>query len=293
MRDFQILFDHGEGSEILDPVYARYGKLGFPSTAGMSRPWIYANFVQTLDGISSLLGDECSGSDIAQSSEDRWLVDLLRAHADAVLLGVGTLKAETRLGRPRPRGPVFRIVDPALNTLREKLHKQREKNILITGKADLNFSEFAIFDGDKVDVIVITTDEGRERLSIQSAKHPHVTVIAAGEGTHVDLPLSMQILKRDFNIHLLLCEGGPNLYGEMIRHQLIDEKFLTVAPFDAGHELPNTRRNDSGSGGNSVRPTIFGGEGFDREHMARWRWLSCRKIGDHQFHRFRAVRKVS
>ena len=111
MRDFQILFDHGEPAEFPDPAFAPYGEIGFPP-APPDRPWIFANFVQTLDGIVSLLGAESSGSDISQSPEDRWLMDLLRAHADAVLIGMGTLRAETALGRPGPRGPVFRIADP-------------------------------------------------------------------------------------------------------------------------------------------------------------------------------------
>ena len=45
---------------------------------------------------------------------------VLRANADAVLLGVNTLIEETLLG-PRPRGPVFRIMDPELRRLRQKL----------------------------------------------------------------------------------------------------------------------------------------------------------------------------
>ena len=36
-----------------------------------------------------------AGSDISQSAEDRWLMDLLRAHADAIIMGVNTLVEET------------------------------------------------------------------------------------------------------------------------------------------------------------------------------------------------------
>ena len=87
MRDFEILFDHAERSELLDPVFARYGRLGFPA-APADRPWIYSNFVQSIDGVVSFLGVDGSGQDMSQSAEDRWLMDLLRAHADAVLLGL-------------------------------------------------------------------------------------------------------------------------------------------------------------------------------------------------------------
>jgi hypothetical protein len=27
--------------------------------------------------------------------------------------------------------------------------------------------------------------------------------------------------------------------------------------------------------------------GFSRDQAVRWTWLSCRRVGDHQFHRFR------
>src|SRR6266487_2854649 len=97
--NFEVLFDHGEDPVAPDAAMGCYGRLGFPSPPG--RPWIYANFVQSLDGIVSLLGDEASGADISGLQEDRWLMDLLRAQADAVILGMGTLRTETRLQRPR------------------------------------------------------------------------------------------------------------------------------------------------------------------------------------------------
>jgi hypothetical protein len=77
MHDFQVLFDHGERSELLDPAMAMYGKLGFPAPPE-ERPWIYSNFVQTLDGILSLGGDEAGGADISELPEDRWLMDIAR-----------------------------------------------------------------------------------------------------------------------------------------------------------------------------------------------------------------------
>lgn len=284
MHDFQILFDHGEHSELLDPVYSRYGKLGFPHPP-QDRPWIYVNFVQSLDGLVSLLGPDASGGDISQSEEDRWLMDLLRAHADGILLGLGTLVTETRLGRPRPRGPIFRIADPVLRQLRDKLHRGPERNIFVTGATRLRFEDFAVFDGEKVETYVVTTAPGAELLEAQrSTTHPHVNIVVAGEGSLVDLPLALTVLRESFGFKRLLCEGGPGLYSNLLRQGLIDEKFLTVAPFEAGQQVPALSRVPNE---NFIRPTIFPGEGFDKEHMVRWEWLSCRKVGDHQFHRFR------
>src|SRR6266487_5718260 len=147
--NFDVLFDQGEGPFAPDAAMARYGQLGFPPPAG--RPWIYANFVQTLDGIVSLLGDQAGGADIGGLQEDRWLMDLLRAHADAVIVGMGTLRTERRLQRPGPRGPVFRIVDPELQQLRSRLGRGRERNILVSARGEFRLSDYAVFDGLQVD----------------------------------------------------------------------------------------------------------------------------------------------
>ena len=287
MHDFQILFDHSERSDLLDPIYSPYGKLGFPHPP-TDRCWIYANFVQSLDGIVSLLGVNASGGDIAQSQEDRWLMDLLRAHADAVLLGMGTLVLEQRLRRPRPRGPVFRIVEPALQQLRAKLRRGPERNIFVTKTGNIKLADFAVFDGDRVDTAIITTEAGAEQLRPQGQSHPHVRVIVAGK-SEVDLGTAMKIVRQELGIKYLLCEGGPQLYGSMIRADLIDEKFLTIAPLDVGQEIPAEQERVQWEQP-SIRPTIFSGKGFTKDELVRWRWLSCRKVGDLQFNRYRRLR---
>lgn len=287
MLNFQILFDDSEISAFDDAAYSRYGKLGFPE-APADRPWIYANFVQTLDGIVSLLGVHASGADIAQSEEDRWLMDLLRAHADAVLMGMGTLMLERHLERPRPRGPVFRIVDPELQQLRRKLGRGTERNIFITSTGSLQLSDFSVFDGDRVQAAIVTTTAGARRLKPQRDTHPHVELIVTDKDGEVDLSAAMKILRREFGIRYLLCEGGPVLYGHMLRAGLIDEKFLTVAPLDVGQRIPAEQESVPWKQP-AMRPTIFSGTGFTREHLMRWRWLSCRKAGDLQFNRYRKI----
>jgi riboflavin biosynthesis pyrimidine reductase len=277
MRDFQVLFDHGERSELLDPEMALYGKLGFPARG--EKPWVYANFVQTLDGIVSLLGDEAGGADISESAEDRWLMDLLRAHADAVILGVGTLREEQRMGRPRPRGPVFRIMDPGMQQLRTKLHKGRERNVLVTARADFQMSDYAAFDAELLDVTLVTTHVGAKRLEPQLKAHPKVDLIAVDDdsrGEGLDLRKAVAQLKERYGISYLLCEGGPGLYSGMLTAGLIDEKFVTVAPIEVGQ-----------SSAQGARPTMLPNVGFSKEEAVRWEWLSCRKVGDYQFHRFR------
>jgi riboflavin biosynthesis pyrimidine reductase len=274
MRDFDVLFDYGDDCGTLDPAMARYGKLAFPQPP-QTRPWIFANFVQSVDGIVSLLGNRASGGDISDSEEDRWLMDLLRAHADAVILGMGTLRAEKRMQRPRPRGPIFRIMNEELRELRKRLGRGRERNILVSAACDFKLSDFAVFDGVAVDVTVIAPHEGARCLAGQGSHTVDIIGIDSADGG-LDLVQAVAVLKERYGIRYLLCEGGPSLYGAMLAARLIDEKFLTVSPIEVGARSPE-----------GPRPTILSTVGFSKEDAVRWRWLSCRKVGDHQFHRFR------
>ena len=123
IRRFEVLFDHAEPSPIEDDAYAPYGNFGFPPPPP-GRPWVYSNFVQSLDGITTLLGKHGSGGDISQSPDDRWLMDLLRAHADGIVMGMSTLLEEQRLRGPQSRGIVFQVADPALRGLRPEVRQR-------------------------------------------------------------------------------------------------------------------------------------------------------------------------
>jgi riboflavin biosynthesis pyrimidine reductase len=290
IRPFEVLFDRAEPSPLDDEAYAPYGNFGFPAPPA-GRPWVYSNFVQSLDGITTLLGKHGSGGEISQSREDRWLMDLLRAHADGLLMGMNTMLEEQRSRGPESRGIVFRVADPRLRELRQRLGKKRERNIFVTRAVDLDLSRYKVFDGDVVDAAVLTSPSGAARLKAQGS-HPHVAIIAAGEGESFDLPQGISKLRDELGIEYLLCEGGPTLYGSLARAALVDEKFMTVSPVEVGQIVPLQQERLPGEANISplLRPTVFGGPGFTRENITRWTWLSCRQVGDHQFNRYRRNR---
>jgi riboflavin biosynthesis pyrimidine reductase len=291
LNSFEVLFDLAEPAPFEHLAFERYGKLGFPS-ARRDLPWIYSNFVQSLDGVASFKGIHAMGSAISRSAEDRWLMDLLRAHADAVLLGINTLTEETALGRETgrgpDRGPVYAVEDELCLDLRQKLGRRREMNIFVTGAAALNLGDYAVFDGDRVDAVILTTNLGAKRLAEQHS-HPHVKIVVAGDSQFIDLPRAMCMLRQQLNIEHLLCEGGPTLYGYMTRGGLIDEKFLTVAPLEVGVMIPPEQKPSLAEEKNppKFRPTTFNAPGFTYDTAPAWRWMSCHKVGDHQFNRYR------
>jgi riboflavin biosynthesis pyrimidine reductase len=287
VRNFEIFFDDAEPPFIDHPGFAPYGKMGLPS-AYAERPWTFANFVQSIDGIASFKGLHAAGSDISQSAEDRWLMDLLRAHADAIITGIHTLVEET-LSAPKlneGRGPVYRIEDESLRELRAKLGRKREKVIFVTASGSVDPRAYRVFDGDLMDALVLTTKAGAARLQGRNDK---VQLIVAGEDKNINLPIAMAILRKEMGIKHLLCEGGPTLYGSMARAGLIDEKFVTVSPVEIGLLVPPEQDvSPAGTGTQlNVRPTTFMFPGFTKETAPWWRWMSCRRVGDHQFNRYR------
>ena len=79
----------------LPPELARlYGRLELPPHP--NKPYVFGNFVTSLDGVVALNsaevgsgGGEISGYNV----QDRLVMGLLRAIADAVVVGAGTLRA--------------------------------------------------------------------------------------------------------------------------------------------------------------------------------------------------------
>lgn len=286
MHDFEILFDHAEPSVIADAAYAPYGNLGFPGPHA-SRPWTYANFVQSIDGIASFKGKHATGGDISRSKEDAWLMQLLRAHADAIIMGVGTLLEETRTlpHLNNGRGPTYKVEDASLRLLRSALGRGREKVIFVTASAWIDPSLFRVFDGDEVDALILTGAQGAERL----AGKPVKVLVATDKAGGVDLNQGMGLLRSELGINYLLCEGGPTLYGNMSRSGLIDEKFLTISPVEIGLMVPPEQEPAQSEVAHPPRqrPTTFTVPGFTIENAPWWRWISCRRVEDHEFNRYR------
>jgi len=191
---------------------------------------------------------------------------------------------EERFYMGQGRGPVFKIADPEMLALREKLGRGRQRNIFVTNSATIQLADFRVFDGELVDAYVVTTRAGADRLRAQ--KHPPVNIIEAGDWPRIDLDLAIKRIHRELGVNYLLCEGGPTLYGSMARAGLIDEKFVTISPVEVGQMAP-PEQEMSEFDKTRIRPTTFAGQGFTKDNMSRWTWLSCRRVGDHEFNRYR------
>ena len=208
-----------------------YGPFGFPEPRDPHRPYISSNFVMGLDGRVSFreLKGRAGGREVSKSMEDRWLMDFLRAHHDAVLMGANTLREEPG---PNLKGADFGIDDEQLRAYRENtLGLAKQKIIVLTGSGIIDVT-LPVFDSSRVEPWIVTTTEGEGSLRSQLkriGREGNIKIISAGTGERVDLATTVQRLRQEYGIRTLLCEGGPTLYGQLLKEQLVDEEFRTIS----------------------------------------------------------------
>src|SRR5258706_6537613 len=95
LTPLEALFDVERGCDLPLPpdLLALFGRLQFPLHPGP--PYIIGNFVTTLDGVVALNEpDHAGGGEISGLNQhDQMVMGLLRAIADAVIVGAGTLRS--------------------------------------------------------------------------------------------------------------------------------------------------------------------------------------------------------
>jgi 5-amino-6-(5-phosphoribosylamino)uracil reductase len=208
-----------------------YGPFGFPKPNDDSRPYVTSNFVMGLDGRVSfreLLG-QAGGREVSRSAEDLWLMNFYRAHHDAQIMGASTLRDEPG---PDGRGWSYAIKDEELRSYRASVLKLGPQRVLIlsgSGEIDLNFR---VFGSPQVEPWIITASAGATNIAARLKKlgrEGTIKVVSVGEGSIVDITKALHVLRAEHGIRTLLCEGGPTLYGEMLKEKLVDEEFRTIS----------------------------------------------------------------
>ncbi|HWG58087.1 MAG TPA: dihydrofolate reductase family protein [Candidatus Acidoferrales bacterium] len=204
-----------------------YGPFGLPEAADPRRPYISSNFVMGLDGRVSFRErpGQAGGREISRSPEDRWLMDFLRAHHDAVLMGASTLREEPGADA---QGWDYAIDHEDLRRYRdEALHLGKLKVIVLTGSGEVDLS-LRIFHSARVEPWILTTSDGEERLR-EAGGSAAVKIVGLRGSRRLDLTAAVRLLRSDHGIRTLLCEGGPTVYAELLNRKLIDEDFRTLS----------------------------------------------------------------
>jgi riboflavin biosynthesis pyrimidine reductase len=201
-----------------------------------------------------------------RSEADRFLMGLLRACADAVLIGAGTLRAAPRsLWTP---DYIYPDAAAAFAEVRHGLGRtDTPRLVVLTAGGGIDPGHPAL----EVGALVLTTSLGAAKL--EARLPPSSTLVTLRDDPAIDLPDVMAILRSEGH-EVVLSEGGPTLIGGLLQAGLLDELFLTLSPILAG------RSSDRG------RPGLVEGIELLPARSMAGDLVSIRKDGSHLFLRY-------
>ena len=180
-------------------------------------PHVRANMVSSVDGAATLQGRVGTLTGPA----DQRLLLLLRALADVLVVGAGTLRAEGY-------GPL--TVDPALAPLRSAAGLSAAPRLVVpTRSLSLDLDGPAFVEALAPPLVFTTAQAPEARLR---AAREVAEVVVLGD-TAVDLAACVEHLVEQ-GATRILCEGGPTLLAELFAEDLVDELCLAVAPMVTG-----------------------------------------------------------
>jgi riboflavin biosynthesis pyrimidine reductase len=237
LAPLEPLFDRSGGTPVtLPPELARlYEPLRF--AADPTRAHVISNFVSSLDGVVSLGRPGTGGRDISGNSrEDRGLMGLLRAVADVVIVGAGTLRAFPRhVWTPEA---IYAPLSAEYATVRERLGKSRAPVCaVVTASGDVD-PTLPVFTSGRAPAIVVTTAGGAKGLGARGAGALDVRV--AADAPSLEATQILRALQVEAG-QIVLLECGPHLMADFLAARAVDELFLTLAPQIAGRKEGSRR----------------------------------------------------
>ncbi len=237
------------------------------------RPTVIANFVQTIDGVVAFDSDGVTGGgDVSGfNASDRFVMGLLRALTDVVIVGAGTARATG--GSAWTPASVHPAAADAYRSLRLRLGLAAEPTALIltaTGNLDPGHPAFRRPD---LPVVVAAPAPTAEVLRSRFSRlAPHVRVESLGPDAGSSPADAVRLAAR-LGARVVLTEGGPHLLASFLGARLVDDLFLTVAP-----QLAGRGRDD---------PRLSLVEGASLWPAAWTRLVSARRAESHLFLRYR------
>jgi len=201
---------------------------------GLNRPQLYANFVSSVDGVVALAGVGESGHVVSGDNEpDRFIMALLRAAADAILIGAGNLrKADGDLWYPET---VYPATGEHFAELRKQLGLQPHPLlVVVTASGQIDPKQPALRD-----CLIITSPQGETHLRGKLQSGARIAVLT---GKRFDGHSLLELLHAQ-GLRVILTEGGPSLVGQLLEEGLIDELFLTTSPRLFGRRPGDERKS--------------------------------------------------
>ena len=238
----------------------------YGGSLGFDEPRLFANFVATADGVVAIPSAPMSNKLIAAgSAADRFVMGLLRACADVVMIGSGTLTASPR-GVWTPE-QAFPAAADGFAELRRRLGRPPAVEVAITSASGLLDPTHPTFEAG---AIVLTTAQGAARLE---GKLPAEAIVTVSGDDRIDARHLVEAL-HERGHRLILSEGGPHSIGPLLAEGLVDELFLTISPLLTGRVPGDPRLG------------LVEGTDLLPSGPPRMSLLGARRDGDHLFLRY-------
>jgi 2,5-diamino-6-(ribosylamino)-4(3H)-pyrimidinone 5'-phosphate reductase len=186
---------------------------------GARRPLVIANFALTADGKVSTRKFTPTGF---TSQTDKRRLQEIRSLGDALLAGARTVAADLMS---------MRISSAALRQRRERTGRSREPFRVIVSNSRAMNPGWKVFQGGGSQVVAFSTRRMPVGLRATISRLADLWIF---DSSRVDLARTLHILRRDYEVRTLVCEGGPRLFRELLEIGAIDELRLTWAPWVFG-----------------------------------------------------------
>jgi len=185
----------------------------------MRLPEVSANLALSIDGKIAARG---KGPTSFTSTHDRRRMLELRAKADAIMVGRGTIEADDM--------PLC-LPSPKLRTQRVRAGKSAEPlRVIFTNSGRLR-RNLRVFRGG-APIVVFTTEAmpAATRRWLEKLADVRTT----GRGKKVDVRKALALLARDYGVRSALCEGGGELLRSFVEAGLLRRLHVTFAPVVIG-----------------------------------------------------------
>lgn len=179
--------------------------------------WLRANMIASADGAATI--DGRAGG--LGNATDQQVLGLLRALADVVIAGAGTVTAEGYgPARARPQYQDLRAAagQPPAPTM-----------VVVSQRLQLDFESKYFADASQRPIVVTCETAPADRVL---AARKVADVVIAGESAVSPALMVEALVARGYR--RLLCEGGPTLLAAVAADGVLDELCLTIAPMLVG-----------------------------------------------------------